>query len=188
VQSQDAVPSPRPQQLLAIIHFRRQKVQHLGCSLHDRGPLTTTLTAPASCPATHAPIGLANLINPARGAIAMESCGRAPLGDCFPRGSVLDREYTSSLSGGTPGLTTLFYHSPGIVCPTGWVTVRSIVKDDDGSIVRSSWARDPAVTRDVILFMTTQTGPVTLAEFLMYDDTVFGHALGPRETGNRMLP
>lgn len=159
-----------------------------GRSLYNLGPLTTTFTAPASCSATPTPIGLANWVNPARGAIAMESCGRAPLGDCLPGGSVLDREYTSSLAGGTPGLPTLFYHSPRNVCPSGWATVGSIVKDEAGTIVGSSWERDADATEGVIELATTATGPVTLAEFVMWDETVLGHALGPKETGIACCP
>lgn len=157
-------------------------------SLINLGPLTTTFTAPASCSATPVPIGLADSALPMSGAVAMETCGRAPRGACLPSGADLDRDYTSSLSASGAAYRPIHFHSPGHACPADWATVGSVVKDADGAFATNAWDFDPYAVDDFAPPHRGDGGQVRLVDQEVWDALVFAHALGPEETGIACCP
>jgi len=92
-----------------------------GYSLLNNGPLTTAFTAPASCSTAYQTmIGLAtdpaDIEWPA-------SCDFVPPADCNPNGAVI-QSIESAAQGPNPlSGNIIVYHSPGLVCPSGWETV-----------------------------------------------------------------
>jgi len=91
-----------------------------GYSLTNNGPLTTTFTAPASCSTAYLTgVGLAT--DPAFFPWVAQ-CEWLPPADCNPSGSAI-QSIDSAAEGGSPTAgMILVYHSPGLVCPSGWVT------------------------------------------------------------------
>jgi hypothetical protein len=90
-------------------------------SLLNNGPLTTTFTAPASCSTAYATI-VAPVSDPAFLQWSAQ-CDWLPPADCNPSGSAI-RSIYSSANGGNPSADNIIvYHSPGLVCPSGWATV-----------------------------------------------------------------
>lgn len=116
-------------------------------SVVNIGPLTTTSTAPASC--TRGLMGVALSIYPFLGprGVAMESCltSRRSSSDCWPSGSALDEDWTSNSRGMDHGAFPIHYYSPASICPSGWATVGSVVRDGDDQVT-STWEFEPVAT------------------------------------------
>lgn len=92
-----------------------------GYSLINNGPLTTTFTAPASC-STPYDVAIARSSHPTLFQWDAQ-CDVLPPADCNPAGSAL-RSLISSAEGSNPTAGMfIVYHSPGLVCPSGWSTV-----------------------------------------------------------------
>lgn len=97
-----------------------------GHDLTNVGPLTTTFTAPATC-STDYQIVVALTADPA-GLQLPAQCDWLPLADCNPSGSAI-RSISSSAGGSNPTARQIIvYHSPGLVCPSGWATVGAAAK------------------------------------------------------------
>jgi hypothetical protein len=97
-----------------------------GSSLFNNGPLTTTFTAPVACSTAYETmIGAAT--DPAL-LLGAAQCGWLPPADCNPSGSVI-QSIVSSAEGSNPTAGMIIvYHSPGLVCPSGWATVGAAAK------------------------------------------------------------
>lgn len=97
-----------------------------GYSLTNNGPLTTTFTAPLSC-STPFDILLGYATEPTHFQWQAQ-CDFMPPADCNPSGSAI-RSIVSSAGGSNPTADMiLVYHSPGLVCPSGWSTVGAAAK------------------------------------------------------------
>jgi len=97
-----------------------------GYSLTNNGPLTTTFTAPASCSTAYETM-LGAATDPTFIQWAAQ-CEWLPPTDCNPSGSVI-RSIDSSADGSNPTAGMIIvYHSPGLVCPSGWATVGAAAK------------------------------------------------------------
>jgi hypothetical protein len=97
--------------------------------LNHIGPLTSTWTAPVSCPTVqNVRLGYSGLPE----AVAwLGSCTVPSLGPCFPSGSAID-SIVSSITKSPLGYIN--YFSPGALCPQAWTTVGVAVKDSAGSL------------------------------------------------------
>ncbi len=95
-------------------------------SLTNNGPLTTTFTAPASCSTAYETM-LGAATDPTFIQWAAQ-CEWLPPADCNPSGSVI-RSIVSSAEGSNPTVGMIIvYHSPGLICPSGWATVGAAAK------------------------------------------------------------
>jgi hypothetical protein len=97
-----------------------------GYSLTNNGPLTTTFTAPASCSTAYE-----TMLGAATDPTFLQweaQCEWLPPADCNPSGSAI-QSIDSSAEGGNPTAGMIIvYHSPGLVCPSGWATVGAAAK------------------------------------------------------------
>lgn len=101
-------------------------------TLINNGPLTTTFTAPASC-ATEYRTMAAVAGTPSYLRWPVE-CEWLPPADCNPYGSAV-RSIISSVQGSDNPVAgkVIEYHSPGLVCPSGWVTVGAAARPNPTS-------------------------------------------------------
>lgn len=98
-----------------------------GLSLTNNGPLTTTFTAPASCSTAAFETVLGEAAYPSFILWAAQ-CQWLPPADCNPSGSAI-RSIISAAEGANPTAGMIMvYHSPGLVCPSGWATVGAAAK------------------------------------------------------------
>lgn len=97
-----------------------------GSSLTNNGPLTTTFTAPASC-STAYQIMIGATSNPDFFQWAAQ-CEWLPPADCNPSGSVIQSIYSSAEGSNPTAGMIIVYHSPGLVCPSGWATAGAAAK------------------------------------------------------------
>jgi hypothetical protein len=97
-----------------------------GYSLTNNGALTTTFTAPASCSTAYATM-LGAATDPTLLQWAAQ-CDWLPPADCNPSGAAI-RSIDSSAEGSNPTADMIIvYHSPGLICPSGWATVGAAAK------------------------------------------------------------
>ena len=143
-----------------------------GYSVINNGPLTTTFTAPASCSTAYNTL------------IGLKSVGYAPQwaaqcvytapADCNPSGSALNSIISAADSGSNPASENfIVYHSPGLVCPSGWATVGEASKPNPTSVSVSGAFNESSL-------IPTQT-PNNYPFLEPYLDIVIG-ALDPSET------
>ncbi|KAK7217781.1 hypothetical protein V2G26_005784 [Clonostachys chloroleuca] len=102
--------------------------EFFGYTLTNLGPLTTTFTAPSSC-ATNSD----NLVWYSRFDSTVTGIGRdrylgqetcrdgVTRGACAPSGEAIDKLVSAS-----PSSSNIWYHSPGIACPSGWTTAGTL--------------------------------------------------------------
>ncbi|KAM0433304.1 hypothetical protein ACHAPT_004180 [Fusarium lateritium] len=117
--------------------------EYFGHTITNFGPLTTTFTAPSSCAAqTTGRIMFANASNLAQH-FGNPTCGGGYVGECIPSGSAYD-DYVSTYWE-TPVHAWYPYHSPGLVCPSGWSTVGTFARTGNTSSVDASgvFTKDP---------------------------------------------
>lgn len=161
----------------------------------NAGPLTTTFTAPASCTGRMGLIPRDTIFETINAFRVDESCtGPAPgLSDCWPSGSVVDQDFS------TRWPPAVYYHSPASLCPAGWTTVGSVVKNEDGHLA-TSWDfgtqssrfvsyREAARTRTY----STTTSTTNAVMLFNHDPWIYWHArwaaaLSPGETGIACCP
>lgn len=111
-----------------------------GYNLLNNGPLTTTFTAPATCSTAFVMLGLAT--DPA--ALQWDAqCDWVPPADCNPSGSVI-QSIVSAQNNNPTAADVIVYHSPGLVCPSGWATVGAAAKLNPTS-TSTSGAFNPSV-------------------------------------------
>jgi hypothetical protein len=103
-----------------------------GWSLTNNGPLTTTFNAPASCSTAWPETMLAAATDPSYIEWPVQ-CDWLPPADCNPSGSAI-RSIVSSADGSNPTAGNIIvYHSPGLICPSGWATVGAAAKPNPTS-------------------------------------------------------
>ena len=111
-----------------------------GYNLLNNGPLTTAFTAPATCSTAFVMLGLAT--DPA--AVQWDAqCDWVPPADCNPSGSVI-QSIISAQNNNAAAADVIVYHSPGLVCPSGWATVGAAAKLNPMS-TSTSGAFNPSV-------------------------------------------
>ena len=86
------------------------------------GPVVTPFTPAPSC--TELTLGIGHQSSDFFDPIALFECNKRTYAGCLPYGSKVDQNFADSEWDGT---FTLQYYSPGLVCPSGWATVGSIV-------------------------------------------------------------
>ncbi|CAH0047288.1 unnamed protein product [Clonostachys solani] len=99
--------------------------EFFGYTLTNIGPLTATFTAPSSCATKSDILVWYSRHDPTLTAIRGDrflgqgSCvdGVTPRGGCAPSGEAIDKIISAS-----PTASIVWYHSPGIACPSGWTT------------------------------------------------------------------
>lgn len=110
--------------------------EYFGYLFSNLGPLTTTYTAPKACETVDTDRVL--FVEKERGRGQLEQgqpkCwDHWPLSSCIPSGTAIDNwvESTITADTGYPNHNgAVFYHSPGIHCPSGWTTVGMIAKGE----------------------------------------------------------
>lgn len=105
-----------------------------GYTIFNNGPLTTTFTAPASCITAAADTAIAVATDPAE-AEWDANCGLwLPPANCNPNGNVI-RSIISSADSSNPQVGYIIvYHSPGLICPSGWSTAGSAARANPTSV------------------------------------------------------
>jgi hypothetical protein len=118
-----------------------------GYSLSNNGPLTTTFTAPASCTTAFVMVGFAT--NPAY--VQWDAqCDWLPPADCNPSGSAI-RSIISAENNIPTAADVIVYHSPGLICPSGWEIVGSAAKPNPTSTSISGAFNQSAAVLNVFL-------------------------------------
>ncbi|KAH7131460.1 hypothetical protein B0J13DRAFT_562647 [Dactylonectria estremocensis] len=115
-----------------------------GSLVTNLGPLTTTVTLPASCATATNQLYYGN--NRTLGAISgVPTCGYTGFGDCLPSASDFDSLVSKGYETATQGF--LHYFSPGVVCPSGWTTAGTLAHaEKTGSFELSGvFTQDPYV-------------------------------------------
>ena len=151
-----------------------------GYSLFNNGPLTTTFTAPASCSTAYE-----TMIGDAETPTAIEwlalagpTCGYIAPADCNPSGSVIQSIDSSALGANPTADQIIVYHSPGLICPSGWVTVGAAAKINPTSTSISG-------VFNISVSLPTVNSPIVT--FLPELDVVLA-ALDPGETAALCCP
>ncbi|KAH6649162.1 hypothetical protein BKA67DRAFT_662079 [Truncatella angustata] len=123
-----------------------------GWALTNMGPLSTTYTAPVSCftEATRDVLLATNYVDSDTNSTSLipyqNLCSTTPtaatIGDCLPSGKAIDSMYADIDINNPVAGSTILYYSPGLVCPSGHVTV-GVASNDAGSIISSGDAFVP---------------------------------------------
>ena len=152
-----------------------------GYGLFNNGPLTTAFTAPASCSTAYQTfIGDAETPGDIEFLVpAGTTCGYIAPADCNPSGSVIQSIASSAMGPDPTAGNIIVYHSPGLVCPSGWETVGAAAK-----LNLTSTSISGAFNISVALPTATIAGFV---EFLPPLDAVLA-ALDPGETAALCCP
>ncbi|KAF4471994.1 hypothetical protein FALBO_1099 [Fusarium albosuccineum] len=154
--------------------------EYFGYTVTNLGPLTTTYTPPAACTTqTTDGVYFANASH-IDIALGQPSCGIPSAGKCVPSGSALDklREPFDE----TPQQGFFYYHSPGVVCPSGWTTAGTLAH------ANKTGTGDEAgvMTKDSFEGLSTKNAEMQLdpkdvwLEILEKDETLAGWTGGPR--------
>jgi hypothetical protein len=99
---------------------------------HNLGPLTTTFNVPLSC-ATKSNNVVIAFKSDLTQIYGQPDCEHVTQGDCFPSGSAID-SLSSALSDSPLRGYAVDYFSPGLHCPTNWVTVGMAARSADGAM------------------------------------------------------
>ncbi|CAK7206883.1 hypothetical protein SEUCBS139899_009690 [Sporothrix eucalyptigena] len=145
-----------------------------GYSLYNNGPLTTTFSAPATCTTNYIALGRAT--NPTE-IEWFVTCPFVPPANCNPSGSVIQSIYSAGEGHDPKAGNVIVYHSPGFICPAGWVTV--------GAAARPN----PTSTSISGAFNVSSAIPTAVGEafFLPQQDAII-EALEPGETAVLCCP
>lgn len=102
---------------------------------HNIGDLTTTFTAPTSCPSTGiAYQGVEAPGLPGQMMFGVGSCSSADWdAQCTPNGDAAKTLYESVADSTSTTRAYYGFHSPGLACPSAWETA-GIVSFNDGSV------------------------------------------------------
>ncbi|CAG9985020.1 unnamed protein product [Clonostachys byssicola] len=103
--------------------------EFFGYTLTNLGPLTTTFTAPSACATKSDNLVWYSRYDATLTAgigrdryLGKESCGNGSTrDDCIPSGEAIHKMVSAS-----PSASNIWYHSPGISCPSGWTTAGTL--------------------------------------------------------------
>ncbi|KAM0478747.1 hypothetical protein ACHAP7_005894 [Fusarium lateritium] len=154
--------------------------EYFGYDFYNLGPLTTTFTAPSSCATVNTDhVKFFNTSAPYMYHTGRANCDHWTEGDCSPSGSVIDSIVADIRLGTTTPANSLFYHSPGIACPSGWDTVGLMAKSN-GTLSVSGFMTE--TFKDYELYSTYfPTSPPNQPRHILYTE-VWGMVLKSSET------
>ncbi|KAK1851694.1 hypothetical protein CCHR01_05688 [Colletotrichum chrysophilum] len=155
-----------------------------GAILVNAGDVTTTWTAPPSCATKPVTVQLGNGVDVGRGGW-QENCtleDPGPYDECVPDvGIALLNLLLNATNISTRSL--VFYHSPGLVCPSAWTPAGTAIRYDATSYDLSGVFADPTLT---ITKTASSIETQTLSQITPYMNPVPNmvmSALEPGETG-----
>lgn len=156
-------------------------------TLINLGPLTTTFTAAPSCATKTDAVSIGIPFPPQDSLVPFGSppgsCTKPPeLGGCVPDGAKMDAHFKDKdpLQFVTTG-PEIYYHSPGVACPSGWTTQGAITKQADGKVVNPKGIFTP-------LPIFNASDPMTRGNNVVPPATALVSALDPGETAAICCP
>jgi hypothetical protein len=147
------------------------------------GPLTTTFTAPPAC-TSPANVQLAPVQSPEMLTWAAD-CNLTRRYECTPSGNRISSAMASMDEANPAYGFQIPYYSPGLICPSGWVTVGMLAKSADGKESRSGVFAPQTTTTSV---NGDQAADLPMGPAFPAPMDVFEAALLPSETAALCCP